>query len=145
MARRRIIPAIRTWLSQTWGDFVSSVDAGLLGMVRFVGLIYGPIDRRLPINEAWRKALQYRLPSHVGWRHMFGGISYLLLIILVMTGVLLALYYRPSVEEAYPSIQHIVSKVRFGWLIRDLHVWAASLIIIAVLAHMGRVFFEAAY
>ena len=54
-------------------------------------------------------------------------------------------HYRPSVQEAYPSIQHIVTGVTFGWLMRDLHVWAANLIVFAVLAHMARVFFDAAY
>ncbi|HSM11989.1 MAG TPA: cytochrome b N-terminal domain-containing protein, partial [Lysobacter sp.] len=58
---------------------------------------------------------------------------------------LLSFYYRPSAQEAYPSIQHIVSDVSFGWLIRDVHVWSASLIVLVVLAHLARVFFEMAY
>lgn len=136
---------IKKWLIQFWEDLRTSADAGLLAVVRFVGLLYGPIDRNLRIDQAWRKALRYRLAEHVGWRHALGGITYLLLIVLVVTGVLLSFYYRPSIDEAYPSIQHIVTGVSFGWLIRDLHVWSANLIVIAALAHMGRVFFEAAY
>ncbi len=136
---------IKKWLPQFWEDLRTSADAGLLGVARFVGLLYGPIDRNLRIDEAWRKALRYRLAEHVGWRHALGGITYLLLMVLVVTGVLLAFYYRPSVDEAYPSIQHIVSEVSFGWLIRDLHLWCANLIVIVALAHMARVFFEAAY
>jgi quinol-cytochrome oxidoreductase complex cytochrome b subunit len=116
-----------------------------LGAARFVGLLYGPIDRHLSIDQALRKALRYRLPAYAGWRHAFGGITYLLFIVLVVTGVLLSFYYRPSPQEAYPSVQHIVSDIPFGWLIRDLHVWSASLIVIAVLAHMARVFFTGAY
>lgn len=142
---RRTAEAVSRWFKQLWNDVTSSLDASLLGTARFVGLLYGPIDRRLRINDALKKSLKYRLAPHVGWRHALGGVTYLLFIILVVTGVLLALYYRPSVEEAYPSVQHIVSEVSFGWLIRDLHVWSANLIVIAVLAHMGRVFFEAAY
>ncbi len=140
--KRRILPL---WLTQFWGDVKASTDAGLLGAARFVGLLYGPIDRRLRIDQALRKALRYRLPAYVGWQHAFGGITYLLFMVLVVTGVLLAFYYRPSAEEAYPSVQHIVSRVSFGWLIRDLHVWSASLIVIAALAHMARVFFAGAY
>jgi len=136
---------IKKWLAQFWGDLRTSADAGLLAVARFVGLLYGPIDRNLRIDEALRKALRYRLAEHVGWRHALGGITYLLLMVLVVTGVLLAFYYRPSVEEAYPSIQHIVTEVSFGWLIRDLHVWSANLIVVVALAHMARVFFEAAY
>ncbi|MFQ6047535.1 MAG: cytochrome b N-terminal domain-containing protein, partial [Gemmatimonadales bacterium] len=137
--------ALVRWLAQTWEDLKESTDASLLGIARFLGLLYGPIDRQLRIDAALRRSLSYRLPPHVGWRHALGGVTYLLLIVLIVTGVLLSLYYRPSAQEAYPSIQHIVSEVSFGWLVRDLHVWSASLIVIAALAHMARVFFEAAY
>jgi quinol-cytochrome oxidoreductase complex cytochrome b subunit len=142
---RRALSAVRSWVSQTWEDLKASADAGLLGGARFIGLLYGPIDRRLRIDHALKKALRYRLDPHVGWRHAFGGITYVLFIVLVVTGVLLAVYYRPSAQEAYPSVQHIVSNVSFGWLIRGMHVWAASLIVIATLAHMARVLIEAAY
>ncbi len=137
--------AVSRWLAQSWVDLKASTDASLLGILRFVGLLYGPIDRHLRIDQALRKALRYRLAGHVGWRHAFGGITYLLFIVLVVTGVLLSFYYRPSAEEAYRSIQHIVSRVSLGWLIRDVHVWSANLIVIAALAHMARVFLEAAY
>jgi quinol-cytochrome oxidoreductase complex cytochrome b subunit len=137
--------AAAQWAAQFWADLKASTDAGLLGILRFLGLLYGPIDARLPIDQAFRKALGYRLAPHVGWRHALGGITYLLFIILVVTGVLLSVHYRPSAQEAYPSLQHIVSNVTLGWLIRDLHVWSASLLVLAVLAHMARVFFDGAY
>ena len=105
---KRAATAVRDRFKQLWDDLTSSTDAGLLGVVRFFGLLYGPIDRSLPIDEAFKKALRYRLAPHVGWRHMLGGICYLLFMVLVVTGVLLALHYRPSIDEAYPSIQHIV-------------------------------------
>ncbi len=133
------------WWSQFWADLKASTDPGLLGVARFLGLLYGPIERHLPIDQALRKALSYRLPGFVGWRHALGGITYLLFIVLVVTGVLLSFYYRPSVQEAYPSIQYIVSEVPLGWLARDLHVWSANLIVVATLAHMARVFFSATY
>jgi quinol-cytochrome oxidoreductase complex cytochrome b subunit len=141
----RLWRATREWLSQFWADVKASTDAGLLAVPRFLGLLYGPIDTRLPIDQAWRKALAHRLPPHVGWRHALGGIAYLLFILLVVSGVLLAVHYRPSVSEAYPSVQHIVSGVTLGWLMRDLHVWAANLVVIATLAHMARVFIDAAH
>jgi len=137
--------AVAQWAAQFWADLKTSTDAGVLSVARFLGLLYGPIDARLPITEAFRKALGYRLAPHVTWRHALGGIAYLLFILLVLTGVLLSIHYRPSVQEAYPSIQHIVSEVTLGWMMRDLHVWAANLVVLAVLAHMARVFFDAAY
>ncbi|MCK5411512.1 MAG: cytochrome bc complex cytochrome b subunit [Gemmatimonadetes bacterium] len=133
------------WLSRLWHDLVESTDAALLGFLRFLGLLYGPIARRLPIDQAFRKSLQYRLPAHAGWRHALGGITYLLFILMVITGVLLSLYYRPSVQQAYPSIQYIVSRIPFGWMLRDVHVWSASLIIVAGVAHLVSVFVTGAY
>jgi ubiquinol-cytochrome c reductase cytochrome b subunit len=136
---------ISSWLAQFRDDVKQSADPSLLSGLRIFGLLYGRIDRRLPIDEALRKSWSRRLPANVGWRHAFGGIAYFLFMILVVTGVLLTFYYRPSVEEAYPSIQFIVSEAPFGWLFRDMHVWAANLIIVALLAHMARVLFAGAY
>jgi quinol-cytochrome oxidoreductase complex cytochrome b subunit len=133
------------WLSHFWTDLKASTDSGLLGVARFLGLLYGPLDRDLPIDQSLKKASRYRLPSYVGWRHAFGGITWMLFMILIVTGVLLSFYYRPSPQEAYPSIQYIVSEVPMGWLVRDLHVWSANLIVAFVLFHMARVFFAAAY
>ncbi|MDP2479456.1 MAG: cytochrome b N-terminal domain-containing protein [Candidatus Palauibacterales bacterium] len=137
--------AAREWFVRLWADLKASTDASLLVILRFVGLLYGPLDTRLPIGKAFRKALRHRLSPEAGWRQAFGGIAYLLFIILVVTGVLLSFYYRPSTQEAYQSIQHIVSGVSFGWLMRDLHVWAANLVVLGALLHMARVFFGAAY
>jgi len=136
---------VMTLLGQIGEDLRKSTDASLLAFLRFLGLLYGPIDRSLPIDAALRKAWGRRLPAYVGWRHSFGGISYLLFMMLVVTGVLLSFYYRPSVDEAYPSIQYITTEVPFGWLLRELHVWSANLIVLAILAHMARVFFTGAY
>ena len=140
-ARRRT----SAWLRQFWSDAKTSVDPGLLASARFFGLLYGRIERKLPIDQALRASLRRRLPAHAGWRHAFGGIAHLLFLVLVVTGVLLCVYYRPSAEEAYASIQFVVSEVRLGWLVRDLHVWAANLIVIAMLAHMARVWVDGAY
>jgi quinol-cytochrome oxidoreductase complex cytochrome b subunit len=137
--------ALSRWRRRFRGDLKESTDASFLTAPRFFGLLYGPIDRSLPIDQALRKALAHRLPAHVGWRHALGGVAYLLFMVLVVTGVLLSLHYRPSSEEAYGSIQHIVNGVTFGWLVRDVHVWSATLIVIVVLAHMARVFFDGAY
>ena len=140
-----MVKRVRAWLGQVGEDLRESTDASLLSFLRFLGLLYGPIDRKLPIDQALRKAWARRLPSFVGWRHSFGGIAYLLFMVLVITGVLLSFYYRPSVDEAYASLQYISTEVPFGWLVRDVHVWSANLIVLAILAHMARVFFTGAY
>jgi quinol-cytochrome oxidoreductase complex cytochrome b subunit len=136
---------VRLWLGQIGEDLRESTDASLLSSLRLLGLLYGRIDRALPIDEALRKAWARRLPAYVGWRHSFGGISYFLFMVLVVTGVLLSFYYRPSIDEAYASVQYIGTEVPFGWLFRGVHVWSANLIVLAILAHMARVFFTGAY
>ena len=140
-----MLKRVRAWLGQVGEDLRESTDASLLSSLRFLGLLYGPIDRKLAIDQALKKSWSRRLPSFVGWQHSFGGIAYLLFMVLVATGVLLSFYYRPSVDEAYASLQYISTEVPFGWLIRDLHVWSANLIVLAILAHMARVFFTGAY
>ena len=136
---------IRTWLRDLGADIKQSTDASLLAGLRLLGLLYGRIDRSLPIDQALRQAWSRKLPSFVGWKHAFGGIAYLLFMVLVASGVLLSFYYRPSVDEAYHSVQYITTEVPFGWLLRDLHVWSANLIVLALMAHMARVFFAGSY
>jgi len=63
----------------------------------------------------------------------------------VVTGILLLLYYRPSAESAFESVQFIMTEVRFGWLIRSLHSWSANVLIAALFVHMFSVFFLRAY
>ena len=58
-----------------------------------------------------------------------GGITLFLFGIQVCTGLLLLLYYRPSANEAFESVQYIMTRVQFGWLIRSIHSWAANLMI----------------
>ena len=142
---RRIWRALAEWGAQFRADLRNSTDASLLTVARFFGLLYGPIETRLPIDQALRKALDYRLAPHAGWRNALGGIAYLLFLLAIGSGVLLAVHYRPSVQEAHSSIQQIVSEVRFGWLIRDSHAWVANLLVVTVLVHMARVFFSVAY
>ncbi len=141
----RVWTGVTGWLSRFWADLKASTDASLLGVLRFLGLIYGTIDTGGPIGQGFRAAMRRRLPAHIGARHALGGITYLLLVMLVVTGVLLSFYYRPSAEEAAHSVQYIVSGVRMGWLIRDLHVWSANLLVIAALAHLTRVFVDGTY
>jgi cytochrome b6 len=77
--------------------------------------------------------------------YYFGGVTLFLFIIQVITGMLLMIYYKASSDLAYESIQFIMSKVQFGWLIRSIHSWAANLMILAAFIHMFSVYFTKAY
>lgn len=91
------------------------------------------------------KQLHKRLPPRTGWLHVFGSLSLLLFVSQSITGIMLLIYYRPTPEEAHKSIQYITAEVHFGWLYRQIHAWGASLMILALLCHMLRTFFQGSY
>lgn len=77
--------------------------------------------------------------------YFFGGMTLFLFGVQVITGILLLLYYRPTPNDAFESVQYIMTQVRFGWLIRSIHSWGANLMIFTACAHMFSVFFMRAY
>jgi len=81
---------------------------------------------------------------HTVW-YYFGGMTLFLFGIQVATGILLTLYYRPSGEEAYESVQFIMTDVQFGWLIRSIHSWSANLMVLMMMIHMFSVYLTQAY
>jgi quinol-cytochrome oxidoreductase complex cytochrome b subunit len=74
-----------------------------------------------------------------------GGISFLLFLVLVVTGVLLAFYYVPSTKQAYQSIKDIETVVSYGRILRNMHRWAAHAMVVTVFLHMCRVFYTYAF
>lgn len=92
-----------------------------------------------------QKQLYKRLPPHTGWMHVFGSLALLMFFSQFLTGILLLLYYRPTLEEAHASIQFISGEVPFGWLIRQLHAWGATVMIVMVIVHMARTYFMGAF
>ena len=81
---------------------------------------------------------------HSLWYYL-GGMTLFLFTIQVSTGILLLLYYRPSAEEAFESVQFIMTDVSFGWLVRSIHSWSANLMIATLFVHMFSVYFLKAY
>ncbi len=74
-----------------------------------------------------------------------GGISFFLFLALTVTGLYLMFFYVPSVSRAYQDIQAIEASVAFGGLVRNMHRWAAHLMVLTVFLHMIRVFYHGAY
>lgn len=86
------------------------------------------------------------IPNHLKrWWFAIGGTPLYLFVIQVTTGIVLTFYYVPSPAEAFASVEHITSTVRFGWFIRSVHKWSAHLMVVTVMLHMMRVFFTASY
>ena len=104
------------------------------------------LDERLSISALSEIAHKKEVPVH---RHSiwyyFGGMTLFLFAVQVVTGILLLLYYRPSAENAFESVQFIITEVQFGWLIRSIHSWSANLMIATLFIHLFSVFFLRAY
>ncbi len=108
--------------------------------------LYAWLDERVELDNLVQFMGKKYVPLH---RHSvwyyFGGVSLFLFLIQVITGILLLLYYKSGEALAFESIQYIMSKVQFGWLIRSIHSWAANLFILTALIHMFSVYFEKSY
>ncbi len=103
-------------------------------------------DERIDLSYFTKLALKKEVPVHrFSIAYFLGGIVMFLLMIQLGSGILLLLYYRPSAEEAFESVQFIVSEVEFGWLIRSLHSWSANLLVGFAFLHMFSTFFMKAY
>ena len=102
------------------------------------------LDERLGLTTIYNTVLDRKVPK-VNWWFTLGSATLFLFFIQAVTGIMLSVYYVPSPDKAYDSIQYIMSDVSFGWLIRGIHHWGATLMVITVFIHMLRVFFYAAY
>ncbi|OGO40971.1 MAG: hypothetical protein A2W36_00940 [Chloroflexi bacterium RBG_16_58_14] len=102
------------------------------------------VDDRLGLTGIYNVVLDRKVPK-VNWWYTLGSASLFLFLLQAVTGIFLAVYYVPSTKDAYNSIQYIMNDVTFGWLIRGIHHWGASLMVLFVFLHMLRTFFYAAY
>ena len=118
------------------------------------------LDSRVRLAKFVRKALNHVFPDH--WSFMLGEIALYAFVILVITGTFMAMFFHGSSEKviyhgtyrpldgvqmsaAYQSVLHLSFDVPAGLLIRQMHHWAADIFIGAILAHLARIFFTAAY
>ena len=133
---------------RTWLDKIER-SVNLRWIINWFGLatgfLYGELDDRLDLRSALQKILKKPVPKHVNFWFCFGGFTFLLFVTNIITGILLLMYYRPTIDQAYDSIIHITNNVPFGWLVRGFHHWAANIMVITVLIHMIRIYFHGAY
>jgi cytochrome b6 len=110
------------------------------------GRLWEWLDRRVGLADLEKLARKKEIPVHRHsiWYYL-GGMTLFLFIIQVSTGILLLLYYRPSAEEAYESVQFLMAEVQFGWLVRSIHAWAANLMIFTLFVHLFSVLLLKAY
>ncbi len=103
------------------------------------------VDERTGLGPVLRYVLDRRIPSGISWLHTFGSASLTLFILMVVTGMFLALNYAPSISDAHASTAYIQHQVPLGGFVLGLHYWGASAMVVLVVVHLLRVFFMGAY
>jgi menaquinol-cytochrome c reductase cytochrome b subunit len=111
------------------------------------------VDERTGAVRGTKWFLFRNVPRDVSWAQTLGSAALTTFIIMALTGVILAMYYEPSSSinpetgkpVAYSSIEAITNELTLGWLVRGMHRWGASVFIILLFMHMGRVFLFGAY
>ncbi len=108
---------------------------------RFVGWF----ERRLELGDFVRETLRHPVPPGVNWWYVFGSATLTFLAVQIVTGSLLAFFYVPSAQGAYASLQHLNHAVTLGWLLRALHNFSASGMVVMMCVHLAQVFLFGAF
>ncbi len=104
------------------------------------------LEARLPLADAGQFAGKKTVPVHrFTVVYYLGGMTMFFFMVQVMTGILLMLYYRPSADGAFESVEFIMTTVPFGWLIRSIHSWSANLMVFFAFVHLATVYFTKSY
>ncbi|MEQ8331950.1 cytochrome b/b6 [Nisaea sp.] len=104
------------------------------------------IDHRLPIfSFLHHEAHEYPTPKNLSYWWNFGSLAGIMLVIMLVTGITLAMHYTPHVDYAFASVERIMRDVNSGWLIRYIHMNGASFFFIAVYIHMFRGLYYGSY
>jgi menaquinol-cytochrome c reductase cytochrome b subunit len=103
------------------------------------------LEERSGLVGGIRYFLFRKVPGDTNWFHTLGSATLTAFLVQAITGVILAMYYKPDPSTAYQSINHITNDLTLGWLVRGMHKWGASVFIILLFFHMARVFLFGAY
>nr|YP_010478892.1 cytochrome b6 [Lietzensia polymorpha]UVI61197.1 cytochrome b6 [Lietzensia polymorpha] len=105
-----------------------------------MGKVYDWFEERLEIQAIADDITSKYVPPHVNIFYCFGGITLVCFLIQVATGFAMTFYYRPTVSEAFSSVEYLMTDVNFGWLIRSIHRWSASMMVLMMILHVCRVY-----
>ena len=103
------------------------------------------LDHRTGLQTGIRQFLYEEIPASSSWRQVFGSVAVFLFLVQAFTGALLAFNYAPTPGDAYNSVRYILTDLTGGHLMRGLHHWGASMMIVVVVLHMTQVFLYGAY
>jgi cytochrome b6 len=102
--------------------------------------VYNWFNERLEIQSIADDITSKYVPPHVNIFYCIGGITLTCFLVQVATGFAMTFYYRPTVTDAFASVQYIMTDVNFGWLIRSVHRWSASMMVLMMILHVFRVY-----
>ena len=102
--------------------------------------VYDWFNERLDIQEIVDDVASKYVPPHVNIFYCLGGITLVCFLVQFATGFAMTFYYKPTVTEAYASVQYLMTDVSFGWLIRSVHRWSASMMVLMLILHVFRVY-----
>ncbi len=106
----------------------------------------GWMDDRFPVSQWWNEHLaHYYAPKNFNFWYYFGSLAILVLVIQLVTGIFLAINYKPDASLAFASVEYIMRDVEYGWLIRYMHAIGGSFFFITVYLHMFRALLYGSY
>jgi quinol-cytochrome oxidoreductase complex cytochrome b subunit len=117
----------------------------LFSFLTHFGLVYTPVDSSRPIREVARDVTKQEVPAYATWPRVFGLLAAVLFALQVVTGVLLAYYYKPTPDAAFESTRTIVRDLPAGWFIHQMHDWGAYLLIAVIVLRLFRLFWDGLY
>jgi ubiquinol-cytochrome c reductase cytochrome b subunit len=104
------------------------------------------VDDRFPLTKMWQEHVSgYYAPKNLNFWYYFGSLATLVLVLQIVTGIFLTMFYQPSAEEAFASVEYIMRDVDWGWLIRYMHSTGASMFFVVVYLHMFRALIYGSY
>src|SRR6185437_7584818 len=104
------------------------------------------VDERTSLSGGARWMMFRKVPKGTNWFYTLGSATMFAFLSQAVTGVFLAMYYRPDASGgAYESIRHVTNEVFLGQFVRGMHKWGSSVMVILIFLHMGRTFFFGAY
>ncbi len=109
------------------------------------GLFYAELDSRKRIRQALTEVLEQPTPSYARWPRVLGLVGVVLIVVEVVTGGLLALYYLPTPQAAHASLGTILRDVKFGWFIHQVHFWGAQALLALLALRIARFFLQRVY
>jgi ubiquinol-cytochrome c reductase cytochrome b subunit len=114
-------------------------------VARLLRAVWSWLDDRAGVNRLWRGFADEPIPGGARWAYVFGSALTIVFALQALSGVMLAFYYSPSSTDAWASVYFIQREVTGGWILRGLHHWGSSAMIVLVVAHAVQTFLFGAH